>query len=73
MLTDRGYNGEDLTGGYFTDGSSVSKESHAISEFTIVLAWGVVDYEEAYVKAGQLDYVRDAIRWSTDYLMKVKI
>ncbi|CAF3919358.1 unnamed protein product, partial [Adineta steineri] len=66
MLKDCGENGEDLTGGYFIDGSSLEKISSRTAQFTSVLAWGVIDYEDAYVKAGQLEYVRDAIRWSTD-------
>ncbi|CAF0839089.1 unnamed protein product [Adineta steineri] len=73
MLQDCGENGEDLTGGYFIDGSSLEKISSRTAQFTSVLAWGVIDYEDAYVKAGQLEYVRDAIRWSTDYLIKVRI
>ncbi|CAF1236243.1 unnamed protein product [Adineta steineri] len=67
MLKDCGENGEDLTGGYFIDGSSLEKISSRTAQFTSVLAWGVIDYEDAYVKAGQLEYVRDAIRWSTTY------
>ncbi|UJR11738.1 hypothetical protein I4U23_015919 [Adineta vaga] len=72
MLTDSGSNGEDLTGGYFTQGG-LAKESHYMAGFTTLLAWGVIDYHDAYLKAGQLDYIRDAIRWSTDYLMKAHV
>ncbi|CAF4185496.1 unnamed protein product, partial [Adineta steineri] len=49
------------------------KISSRTAQFTSVLAWGVIDYEDAYVKAGQLEYVRDAIRWSTDYLIKAHV
>ena len=71
MLMDRGNNGEDLTGGYFDAGDFV-KFGFPMAAFTTILAWGALDYENAYVKAGQLDYVRDAIRWSTDFFIKVK-
>ncbi|CAF4039001.1 unnamed protein product, partial [Adineta steineri] len=73
MLKDCGENGEDLTGGYFIDGSSLEKISSRTAQFTSVLAWGVIDYEDAYVKADQIEYVRDAIRWSTDYLIKAHV
>jgi endoglucanase len=36
-----------------------------------VLSWGVIDYEEAYVKAGELENVHKAIKWGTDYFLKV--
>jgi hypothetical protein len=39
--------------------------------FTTLLAWGAIDYEDAYVQAGELEQVRQAIRWSTDYFIKV--
>ena len=40
--------------------------------FTVtVLAWGLVDYEGAYSKAGELDNIRKAVKWGTDYFIKV--
>ena len=36
-----------------------------------VLSWGVIDYEDAYTKAGELENARKAIKWGTDYLIKV--
>jgi endoglucanase len=36
-----------------------------------VLSWGAVDYEDAYKKAGELDNVHKAIKWGTDYFIKV--
>ena len=36
-----------------------------------MLAWGLVDYEDAYQKAGELENVRNAIKWGTDYFIKV--
>lgn len=72
MLMDRGDNGEDLTGGYFDAGDHV-KFGFPMAGFTTVMSWGAIDYEDAYAHAGQLDYVRQAIRWSTDYFIKVRI
>ncbi len=37
-----------------------------------VLAWGVVDYESAYEKAAELENAKKAIKWGTDYFIKVK-
>jgi hypothetical protein len=37
-----------------------------------VLSWGVIDYEDAYVKAGELENVHKAIKWATDYFIKVR-
>ena len=71
MLMDKGNNGEDLTGGYFDAGDFV-KFGFPMAAFTTLMAWGAIDYEKAYVQSGQLTYVREAIRWSTDYFLKVK-
>lgn len=35
-----------------------------------VLAWGIVEYKEAYVAAGQYSNVLDSIKWATDYFVK---
>ena len=70
MLMDKGENGEDLTGGYFDAGDFV-KFGFPMAAFTTLLAWGAIDYEDAYIKAGELEQVRQAIRWSTDYFIKV--
>jgi hypothetical protein len=39
--------------------------------FTTILAWGAIDYEDAYVASGEINEIRAAIRWSTDYFIKV--
>ncbi|UJR11843.1 hypothetical protein I4U23_016023 [Adineta vaga] len=64
MLTDSGSNGEDLTGGYFTKGG-LAKESHNMAGFTTLLAWVQLII--------MMHYIRDAIQWSTDYLMKAHV
>jgi len=40
---------------------------------TTLLAWGTVNWPEAYDAAGQLDEVRRAIKWSTDYFIKCHV
>lgn len=42
--------------------------------FTVtILAWGAINWPEAYGAAGQLDEVRNAIKWSTDYFIKCHV
>ena len=71
MLMDKGSNGEDLTGGYFDAGDYV-KFGFPMAGTMTLLAWGAIDYQDAYQQSGQLGYVRDAIRWGTDYFIKVR-
>ncbi|CAF4914662.1 unnamed protein product, partial [Rotaria socialis] len=47
MLMDKGNDGEDLTGGYFDAGDYV-KFGFPMAGFTTVLAWGAIEYEDAY-------------------------
>jgi len=35
-----------------------------------MLAWGVIEYQSAYQKSGQLPYVMANLRWACDYFMK---
>lgn len=70
MLMDKGSNGEDLTGGYFDAGDYV-KFGFPMAATATLIAWGALDYEQAYRHAGQYDHVLDAIRWATDYFIKV--
>lgn len=72
MLMDKGHNGEDLTGGYFDAGDYV-KFGFPMAGFTTLLAWGAIEYQDAYRQAGQLEYVRQAIKWATDYFIKVNL
>ncbi|CAF3760770.1 unnamed protein product [Rotaria sordida] len=72
MLMDKGENGEDLTGGYFDAGDFV-KFGFPMAAFTTLLAWGVIDYKDAYVKSDEFDQVLQALRWSTDYFIKAHV
>jgi len=72
MLDDKGDGGEDLTGGYFDAGDLV-KFGFPMAYSVTVLAWGVIDYEDAYTKASELDNARKAIKWGTDYFIKAHV
>ncbi|KAL2742032.1 endoglucanase E-4-like isoform X2 [Vespula maculifrons] len=71
-LSDRGINGEDLTGGYYDAGDFV-KFGFTMASTTTLLAWGAVSWPEAYIEAGQLDEIRKAIKWATDYFIKCHV
>ncbi|KAL6632161.1 cellulase Cel9A precursor [Neocallimastix californiae] len=62
-------NGVDLTGGYYDAGDNVKFNFPQAAALTL-LAWSGVDYADGYKKAGQWDYLLDAIRWGADYFMK---
>lgn len=34
------------------------------------MSWGGLQYEEGYRLAGQLEQLRETVRWGTDYLLK---
>jgi endoglucanase len=61
--------GLDLTGGYLDAGDHV-KFGLPMASTVATLSWGVYEYRNAYVNAGQLDKALDAIKWGTDYFIK---
>jgi len=62
-------NGVDLTGGYYDAGDNAKFNFPGAATMTL-LAWSGVDYAEGYKKAGQWEYLLDAIRWGADYFIK---
>ena len=38
-----------------------------------MLAWGLIEYENAYVDADEYDNALDSIRWATDYFIKCHV
>ncbi|MEN1988380.1 glycoside hydrolase family 9 protein [Paenibacillus hubeiensis] len=61
--------GVDLTGGWYDAGDHV-KFGLPMAYSATMLAWSVVEYREGYEQAGQLEEIKDNIRWATDYFMK---
>ena len=61
--------GRDLTGGYFDAGDHI-KFIQPMAFSNTMLAWGGVDYKEAYAKSGQLDELLEAVKWGTDWFLK---
>ena len=58
--------GRNLEGGYFDAGDHV-KFGQPMAASVNMLAWGGVEYREAYEKSGQLDELLETIKWGTDY------
>ncbi|MBX9585016.1 MAG: glycoside hydrolase family 9 protein [Gemmataceae bacterium] len=61
--------GVDLTGGYYDAGDHVKFTLPMTSSMTL-LAWGLVQYPDAYNRSGQLARIREAVRWGTDWIIK---
>ncbi|MEO0409322.1 MAG: glycoside hydrolase family 9 protein [Cyanobacteria bacterium P01_A01_bin.135] len=64
--------GIDLTGGYYDAGDHV-KFGFPMAASMTMLSWGALEYQDAYAASGQLDEVKEAVRWGTDYLLKAHV
>ena len=61
--------GVDLTGGYYDAGDNVKFNFPQAATITL-LAWSGIEFAEGYKKAGQFEYLLDAVKWGTDYFLK---
>ncbi len=61
--------GQDLTGGWYDAGDHV-KFGFPMAYTATVLAWGAIEYEDAYVSSGQLQHLKNNLRFVCDYFMK---
>ena len=68
-LNDGSDAGVDLEGGYFDAGDHI-KFIQPMAYSSTMLAWGGVDYQEAYQQSGQADELRSAVKWATDWFLK---
>ena len=64
--------GLDLSGGYYDAGDHM-KFGLPIAYSLTMLAWGAIEYPEAYVGIGQMDTLLDQLRWGADYLMRCHV
>ena len=71
-LSDGGDNGLDLSGGFHDAGDHV-KFGLPMAFSMTMLAWGAVEWPEAYADAGQLDELRAILRWGAEYLMRCHV
>ena len=61
--------GRDLEGGYFDAGDHV-KFGQPMAASVNMLAWGGIEYTDAYKSSGQFDELLEAVKWGTDYFLK---
>jgi hypothetical protein len=61
--------GVDLAGGWYDAGDHV-KFGFPMAASATMLAWGVVDYPEAYSQSGQLQHIENNLRFVADYFVK---
>ncbi|KAH0681336.1 hypothetical protein KY284_022421 [Solanum tuberosum] len=65
MFFDRG----ELLGGLVKGESNLTFEAHA---YTVnLLSWTVIEYHEKYEDVGEIDHVKDIIKWGSLYLLKL--
>ena len=58
-----------LVGGYYDAGDAVKLNFPAAFSMTL-LSWSVIEYSAKYEAVGELDHVRDIIKWGADYFLK---
>lgn len=68
VLNDGADVGLDLSGGWFDAGDHV-KFGFPMASSVTMLAWGAVDYRNAYEQAGQLDDLLNNLRFVNDYFI----
>ncbi|RKP12931.1 Six-hairpin glycosidase-like protein, partial [Piptocephalis cylindrospora] len=62
----------DLSGGYYDAGDFV--KFGLPGSFTLsMLGWTALDYQKGIETSGQTQYLHQAIRWGTDYLLKCQL
>ncbi|XP_028806839.1 endoglucanase 25-like [Neltuma alba] len=61
---------ENLIGGFYDSGNNI-KFTFTTAYTVTLLSWTVIEYQGKYADIGELDHVRDIIRWGSDYLLKV--
>merc|ERR1719384_2242055 len=60
--------GDDPQGGYY-DAGDFLKFGFPAAAMTTNLAWGAINFIEGYQTCGQLEYIKNTIKWSTDYMI----
>ncbi len=69
QLTDGRAQGVDLVGGVVDAGDNM-KYGFTTGTATSYLAWGLLEYEQAYRNAGQYQWMTNQLRWINDYFVK---
>ena len=69
QLTDGKKEGIDLTGGWVDAGDNI-KFGITCAYSAGILAFGGIQYKDAYVKSGQMKWLQNQLRWVNDYFIK---
>jgi len=64
--------GRDLTGGWFDAGDHV-KFGLPMAWSTTVLAWGILEYKDAYIESGEYEEILDCIKWPLEFFLKAHL
>lgn len=62
----------DLVGGFYDSGNNI-KFSFSTAYTVTLLSWTVIEYEQKYADIGEVDHVKDIIKWGSKYLLKLFI
>nr|GMC54565.1 endoglucanase 9-like [Ipomoea batatas] len=62
----------DLVGGFYDSGKNI-KLSSTTAYSVALLSWTVIEYHQKYADLGELDHVKDIIKWGSDYLLKLYV
>ncbi|KAM5571207.1 endoglucanase 25 [Rosa sericea] len=63
-------NRANLVGGFYDSGNNM-KFSFSTAYTMTLLSWTVIEYHQKYADIGELDHVKDIIKWGSNYLLKV--
>lgn len=58
-----------LLGGFYDSGNNI-KFGLPTAYTVTLLSWSVIEYHKKYEAMGELDHVKDIIKWGSDYLLK---
>ncbi|KAK4390986.1 Endoglucanase 9 [Sesamum angolense] len=58
--------------GHLRQNSTINFRGNSAYTVTL-LSWTVVEYQQKYADAGELDHIKDIIKWGSDYLLKLFI
>ncbi|KAF0773352.1 Endoglucanase [Aphis craccivora] len=78
--SDKGQNGEDLSGGYYDDSErndvlsgDFVKFGFTMASTTTILAWGYLSYKDAYEEVNEWENALGSIRWAAEYFIKCHV
>ncbi|KAF9587167.1 hypothetical protein IFM89_039607 [Coptis chinensis] len=61
---------QNLVGGFYDAGDAIKFNFPASFAMTM-LSWSVIEYSAKYEAAGELNHIKETIKWGTGYLLKI--